>query len=115
MSIMHPISKQKLGSYVALIEMKELPRGFRIVSTKALPNEQLYGIGQLVRDQLVAFQESKDVMCAAVFKVEDPRNAKTFLNPYCFGEYSNMAFIQFSASIAYPTRDSLIKKLNKES
>jgi hypothetical protein len=40
-SIMHPITKQSLETHIAVIELKETPKGFRVLATDVMPIDSL--------------------------------------------------------------------------
>jgi hypothetical protein len=116
LAVMHPISRIRLGSHVAVIRLKELPNGFRVLSVEAvsiesLPDKHKYG-------EVLNYQTNQPelVYCVALFHVEaiDVSSSCIFPIGYRFGTYLNLAAFQVAASLNNGRQDELIKMLNKE-
>jgi hypothetical protein len=118
---MHPISRPRLETHFAVIRLKELPGGFRVlsaysVSIESLPDKQAQ---QDVRDNVLSLRTNRPgkVCGLAMYDVEaiDPANSFCMCEGYVFGDYSHLAAIQKKASIENGRQVYLIKMLNKES
>jgi hypothetical protein len=119
MSLMHPISKLRMESYVAVIQLLELPNGFRIVSAEALSIDSLPSDkNQATREGLVYNQtnDPEDVCCLVLYHLSPMDNTCPTVSVRSFncGKYSNLAEIQIAASSMNGSQDGIIKKLNKE-
>jgi hypothetical protein len=119
---MHPISKSRMYSHVAVIRLKELPKsGFRVLSADAVSIESLasdamalcrgFAHSDQVNNPLV-------VVCFALYVIEaiDCVNSCTIHNSYTFGDYSNLHYIQkkVATEIEDGRKAELIKKLNED-
>jgi hypothetical protein len=116
---MHPISKIRLETHVAVIRLKELPSGFRVLSAEAALIESLpEEFKKPSREDILSFQTNRpdDVCCLAVLNVEaiDGSKIRFLFNNYGFGPYSNIAAIQKKAATENDRQADLIKMLNKE-
>jgi hypothetical protein len=116
---MHPISRSRVETHLAVILLKELPSGFRVLCAEAalidsLPEDEK----QFIRENLLSLQtkQLEQVCCAALYYVEDLDSNinRAFFKGCRLGEYSNLAAIQNDAAIESGRRDELIKMLNKE-
>jgi hypothetical protein len=70
---MHPISILRLESHVAVIRLKELPVGFRVISADAVSFEILPDDAKRdIRDSILSDQTNHPdkVSCAAMFYVQ---------------------------------------------
>jgi hypothetical protein len=118
-SVMHPISRIRVETHIAMIRMNELSSGFRVLSAEtalmeSLPNDTKQGI----REVLLSNQtnQSERLWCVAMFEVEsiDSTSFRTFFCGYSFGPYSNMVSIQEKAASENGRQVDLIQMLNKE-
>jgi hypothetical protein len=119
MSLMHPISILRLESHVALIRLKELPNGFRIlaaesVSIESLPDE----FKKPSRDHILSLltRNPEKIVCLSIYFVEeiDGVRNRAIINGYVFGDHSDLADIKDEAAAENGRRDYLILILNKE-
>jgi hypothetical protein len=116
---MHPISRLRLEEYVAVIRLKELPVGLRVISAEAssiesLPEEQK---NEFLKDIItLSVKKPNMICCLAIYKVEaiDAAIGCSASKGYVWGDYSALASIQKLASTANDLHVKLIKKLNKE-
>jgi hypothetical protein len=119
MSVMHPISLIRVESHVAILRLKELPRGFRVLSSEESSIESLseekkkLSIAALLSSQT---NHPENVCCVALFELEDLHAANScFLcEGYGFGDYSDLASIQENAATVNGHQAELIEMLNKE-
>jgi hypothetical protein len=117
-SVIHPISKLRLESHVAVIRFKELPVGFRVlcgevVSVESLPSGRIESIREIILCNQT--KDPDNIWCIAMFHIEaiDATNKFSY-QEYGFGPYSNIAAIQKKAATENDRQADLIKMLNKE-
>jgi hypothetical protein len=108
-----------LELHVVVIQVKELPSGFRLLSTEASSFESLRNDHkQSVREIILCNQtnEPETVYCIAMFHVDatDATNNCRLLQEYGVGPYSNLAEIKEKVAIVNGRLADLIKMLNKE-
>jgi hypothetical protein len=118
-SVMHPINRLRLESHVAMIRLKELLSGFRVLSADAVSIESLpESHKQFIREVLLSNQtnDPEEVWCIAMFEVESIDSASCFsmFEGYGLGDYSNLADIHEAAANENGCQVDLIKMLNKE-
>jgi hypothetical protein len=117
---MHPISRPSMESHVAVIRLKEIPNGFRVLSTETALIESLpEDPKRYIRENILSNQTNhpEKVWCVALFEVEaiDNRNNCSFYDIFGgLGKYSNLAAIQDKAATESFRQVELIKMLNKE-
>jgi hypothetical protein len=114
MSVMHPISKLRLETRVAVIRLKELPGGFGVLSMEAVlidsfPDDQK----QIFRDRILSNQAnySDKTHFTVMFEMDV---ARSFISGYILGDYSNLAEIHTIASNANDMQADLINMSNNE-
>jgi hypothetical protein len=116
---MHPIGRLRVESHIAVIRVKELPNGFRVISAEAalidsLPNDQI----QSIRDHILSVQSNQPdkVCCVAVYEVEyfDSAINDYFVKGCLLGDFSELASIQDAAASENGRQAKLIKMLNNE-
>jgi hypothetical protein len=119
MSLLHPISRLRMESHVAMIRLKELPSGFRILSARAVSIESLPD--DVKKDIREGFLSSKayhpeQVRCMSLYVVEaiNADNNCTIPNCYGLGIFADLAAIQDIAAAENGRQADLIKMLNKE-
>jgi hypothetical protein len=119
-SLMHPIIRLRLETHVAVIRLKELPSGFRVLSTEAalienLLDERKNPIRANILDLHINMPDN-ECLCVALYEVEaiDSSRCAAVIKGYSFGTYSNLAAIQKKASVENGRQADLIKMLNKE-
>jgi hypothetical protein len=118
-SLMHPISKLRLESHVAVIRLKELPVKFRVISAEPVLIESLRDPHrQTILNFILSNQtdELEYVCCEAVFEVNsiDTAYRTCFFEGYHLGEYSELPDIQERASVENGRRAEIIQMLKKE-
>jgi hypothetical protein len=119
-SVMHPISRIRSESHVAVIRLKELPVGFRVISADAVSFEDFEILTAIQKQrfaEIVLTNNSnypKEVICNVLCVVEAINANRNYHlhNAFGFGDYSDLADINSAASSL--NRLDLIKKLNKE-
>jgi hypothetical protein len=118
LSVIHPISRLRLESHVAVIRLMELPSQFRVISADLVSIEILPdNLRQQIRDIILSFQTNhpNEVSCVAMFDMEAiDDSSHSFIGGYRFGPYSNLAAIQEKAAAENDRQADLIKMLNKE-
>jgi hypothetical protein len=119
-SVLHPISRIRLETHVALIRLKELPVGFRVLSADAVRIDGLLEVqknhllGKVLKNQT---NRPENVCFEAMFEVESINAAGScsLFSGYEFGDYfNNLADIQEEAAYDNDRQADLIKMLNKE-
>jgi hypothetical protein len=115
---MHPISSIRSETYVAVIRLKELPVGFRVISAESVSIDSLPDTkAQETREKVFFLQtnESEKVYCVAMFDVEaiDAARLSFFVCGYRLGMFSNLVSIQEKAATENARHAELIKMLNK--
>jgi hypothetical protein len=121
LSILHPISKQRIEGYVALIKVKEIPEaaGFTVLTVEAVRVDALKGeLKQCVLDLRNALNKkhSSDVSCIAIFDVEaigSDVNDMEILVTHSFGEYHELPLIKKTARNTSTRQSEWIARLNK--
>jgi hypothetical protein len=116
---MHPISKPRMESLIAVIRLKELSNGFRVLSVEAaLIESATEDQKKHIRDTILTNQTylPEMVCCVALFHVEaiDVSRSCTFPIGYGFVTYSNLVAVQEKAATENVRRAELIKILSKE-
>jgi hypothetical protein len=115
---MHPISRLRLDTHVALIRLRELPNGFRVLSAEAVSFESLPDKAMKQISDILLYNQTKQpekVYCVAVFEVAiDAAHNCCIINGYIFGGYSDLAALQDEAAIENGRRPELINMLNNE-
>jgi hypothetical protein len=117
MSVMHPISRIRIETHVAMIRLKELPNGFHVVSAESA---SIQSLSELERkqflDMLVSIQtyHPDNICCISFFVVEaiDATNSGYAIRGCSLGEYSDLASIQEEAATENGFRAELIQILN---
>jgi hypothetical protein len=97
--------------------VKELPTGFRVLSTEAVSLESLPVLqAEEARNHILSINRPDMVCCVAVFIVEsiDAANNCVLYEGYGIGPYHFLAAIQMKAAFESGRRVELIKILNKE-
>jgi hypothetical protein len=95
-SFLHPIGRIRLETQVTAIRLKELPSGFRVLSTEFVSIESLpEGSRKTIRDNIHSNKTNgpDEVWCTAIFDVEsiDATSHGFFVCGYVAGEYSDLA------------------------
>jgi hypothetical protein len=118
LSVMHPINKFRLETHVAVIRLKELPSGFRMISAEA---ERINGLPEVqknhLRGKVLNNQTNRpENVCEAMFEVEsiNASGCTSFFSGYGLGMYSDLAAIQKKAATENGRQAELIQILNKE-
>jgi hypothetical protein len=116
---MHPVSRIRSESYVALIRFKELTSGFRVISAEAALIVNLpVDTRKCIRDNILYSQTKYPgkISCMAMHEVEsfDLSVRITRLTGYGLGSYTNLAAIQDKALVDNGRRVEIIQMLNKE-
>jgi hypothetical protein len=116
---MHPINRLRLETHVAMVRVKELPVGFRVLLAETVAVESLPEIrSRGARSNILYFQTNhpKNNCCVALFVVEaiDTANSCLFYGVYGLGPISEIVAIQCDASLHNIRQVELIQMLNKE-
>jgi hypothetical protein len=100
MALMHPVSNLRVDSQVAMIQLKELHSGFRVIS----------------RDRLLASRNNRPEMifCVAMYIVEEIGSSRRRSIFQSYGLGDSLAEIQERASSLVIHQSRMIKHLNKE-
>jgi hypothetical protein len=120
-----PITKldQSTNENVALIRLKELPTGFRVVSAEAVVIESLNKEEiQVTRATIVSNQtnEPEEIYCLMINHLDsiEPSSSQSSVGAVGFGKYSNLAVIQEraqeEASYLHDNKGAVINMINKE-
>jgi hypothetical protein len=117
-SLMHPISRIRLESQVAVIRLKELRSGFRVLSAEAALIDNLSDISiRTIRENIFANNSNypETVICHIICVIETIYADSNYQvpNAFGFGDYSDLAAIQDEASIEYGREVELIQMLNR--
>jgi hypothetical protein len=108
-----------LESHIAVIRLKELSNGFRVLSVKAaLIESATEDQKKHIRDTILTNQTylPEMVCCVALFEVEAIDDTKSFsvYEGYGVGPYSDLASIQDVVASLKGRQVELINKLNGE-
>jgi hypothetical protein len=112
-SVMHPTTKQHIESHVLLIQIQELPLGFRVLDIETVPimnlsSSQSQDVREIILNTVTT--EPKRVVCVVMFSIEHMLGFKS----YNFSEYSNIAEIDKDViSVREIDHEGLIKRLNR--
>jgi hypothetical protein len=115
MSLMHPVTIQRLESQVVVIEMKETSDGFHVISAESAL------IDSLLQEEAAAFQdmillnqtnEADKVFCLALYRVISSDSNCSFMEGYGLG--SEISVIQERVGLIKGHDLELIKELNKK-
>jgi hypothetical protein len=119
-SVLHPINRLRLENHVAMIRLKELPVGFRVLSgevalIESFPDDQK----QYIRRNILSAQtnQPEKINCIVIYEVQAIDSANIcfiIYERYILGPYSSLADIQERASVDNGRHAELIKMLNKE-
>jgi hypothetical protein len=119
---MHPIDRIRLETHVALIRVKEISSGFRVLSAGAvlidgLPEEHKNNLrGRVLNNQT----KKPENVCCEVMVVVDAVTNCTLLYDYVFGDYSGLASMhdEITSSLLLESligrQAKMIQMLNKE-
>jgi hypothetical protein len=127
--VLYPIGRIRLKSHAAVLRLKEIESGFRVLSAEAAPVESLESEeAKTIRGMILSNQikEPEKITGFAIFFVEHIDSAKPtsyFCTESGFGDYSrsipgvlqNLNEIQESALYLKDRRIDLINVMNKES
>jgi hypothetical protein len=116
-SLMHPISKQRLESFVPLFMLNETPLGFLVVSAESVSIASLSSnLMRQIREKLVSLRNNgdpEDIVCVDVFSIEtSDGNWTGQLSLNGLGRLCNFAQIQENAWNASSQHKELIEKIN---
>jgi molybdopterin-guanine dinucleotide biosynthesis protein len=101
-SLMHPISRLRMETHIALIRLNELPSGFRVLSADLMLIEGLPDDSKKIIRKIILHYQTKEpekVYCTTMFEVEaiNADNNCYISEVYILGEDSNLAVIQDAA------------------
>jgi hypothetical protein len=108
-----------LETHVAVIRLKELPVGFRVLSAEAVRIDGFPEVQkQFIREVLLSNQthEPESVWCMAKVSLEaiDAASSFSLFEGYGLGDYSDLGAIHDEATAENGRQVELIKMLNKE-
>jgi hypothetical protein len=118
-SVMHPISKLRFESHVAVIRLNELPSGFEVLSAEAVSIESFPEDGRKqIRDIILSLEANypQKVCCVSINEV-DPINSdccRSFIRGCGIGDYFDIVDIKDEAASENGRQAELIKMLNKK-
>jgi hypothetical protein len=109
LSIFYQIDRTRSKSFIIIVEMDELDKGFRVERAEEASFESLSS--ELKQD---ISDTHSNVYCTMIFKAKDANNGKIYATviPFDMGEESGLAVLQERSD--FLEKDEIIKELNKE-
>jgi hypothetical protein len=114
-AMMHPINRTRLETHVAILQLKELPIGFRVTGVNVSPIDTLpEKLNRPITEKIASYEPGK-AGCISIYDVEAVSEPlRSHFDSYGLGDYADMTAVRDQSASLSDRQGDLIKLLNKE-